>query len=144
VRVYIDIGRSHVWTGKLRQHASELLVVCDGPVLESWPPSSRPKALEPTQGPRSVCWQLSTWWAVCGALRDSLRVDEFRGLACGKAIRAIGGDEQKSSAQALLALNGPHNGRLRRMKEGPEGRGSLHAHGVAYAWEPLGDDEAMH
>jgi hypothetical protein len=81
---------------------------------------------------------------VYGALRDSLRVDEFRGLACGKAIRAIGGDEQKSSAQALLALNGPHNGRLRRMKEGPEGRGSSHAHGVAYAWEPLGDDEAMH
>jgi hypothetical protein len=94
--------------------------------------------------PRSVCWQLSTWWAVCGALQDSLRVDEFTGLACGKAIRAIGGDEQKSSAQALLVLNGPHNGRLRRMKEGPEGRGTSHVHGVACAWEPLGDDEAMH
>jgi hypothetical protein len=42
------------------------------------------------------------------------------------------------------ALNGPHSGRLRRMKEGPEGRGSSHAPGIAYAWEPLGDDEAMH
>jgi hypothetical protein len=33
VRVYTDIGRRPVWTGKRRKHACEELRVCDGPAL---------------------------------------------------------------------------------------------------------------